>query len=152
MADEASVILGDVLAILRGLKRWQPTAVTDGDYGVVDDGKQECAVLWSGRFDQDGDAQNREMWTYSIMIDLFEKDNQDGKSWANFRELRGVVLEELRKYPQLNDDTIFVSAYDLSAEDDPERIARKSSNVIYIAETIRANYTIAITVAGGDYA
>jgi hypothetical protein len=153
MADEASTILLAIQGILQGMTRFagHPERVTDGDYRILDSGVDEAIVLAVGPFDQEDDGQNRENWTYTILVDIFKRDQSDGLVWSGFRDLRGAVIEELRKYPQLNDSTLFVMAYDLSAEADPEN-GNTQGGAPFVGQEIRARYTIGVSITGGDYA
>jgi hypothetical protein len=157
MADEASTILTNLLSILRAVARFTTTnftstqVVTDGDYRILDQGVDEAAVLSVGTFSLDGQAQNRQEWTHTILIDLFERDKSDGQVLTSFRSLRGAVLDALRQYPQLNNPAVYVTGFDWSAEADPEN-GKTVGGAPFVGQELRARYTIEVTVTGGDFA
>jgi len=142
-----------IQAILQGTTRFPDANVTIGDYRILNMGVNEAAIITPGAVPgNEEDGQNRQLVTWHTLVDLFERDQQDGTAWVDFYQERDDVIGTLQRYPNLNQTAVEIVAYGISADGDPAQIKSKdNAGPLWIVQTLRIEITERVVVSGGDF-
>ena len=124
------------------------TAVTRGDWRVLDSGVDKMAILYPGA-ETEGDSMSAGSVerTWSTHLDLIVRYLDNGTTAINFEQLRDAVLGHLQKYPSLNGLTGIQAVGQINAEGDPFYIYDKDgAGPFFYAQTFAIPVTEIATV------
>ncbi len=124
------------------------TAVTRGDWRVIDSGADKMAILHPG-VETEGDSMSAGSVerTWSAHLDLIKRYLDDGTTAVNFEKMRDAVLQHLQKYPSLNGLAGVQAVGQINAEGDPFYIYDKDgAGPFFYAQTFSIPVTAIETV------
>lgn len=129
-----------------------PTHVTHGDYSLFDKGVGSFAVLVPGPVSEAVIQAHSSIKTWVIYVDLFVKFTDDASSWTSFVTLRSSIIDQLEKYPMLDDSTGILKIV-VSAGDDVQGVFdSQGAGPMWFTQTITVQITERAALSGGDFA
>lgn len=128
------------------------TSVRLGDYGVLDDGLDHCAVLRPGAISGGETAARITDREYAVLVDIFRKWLNDNDTLQNLAVFRDAVFEQLDKYPTLNlSGTTRVLA--ITTDGDPVDVNDENGlGPFFVMQRLRIRVRRKIAQSGGEYA
>jgi len=128
------------------------TNVTLGDYGVLDQGEDHCAVLHASLVMDAGTAARQTDREYHILVDLFRRWLNDSDTLQLFAVFRDAVLAQLDAYPTLNlSGTVRVMG--VGADNEPLHVDDSNGQgPFFVMQRIRVRVRENVMQTGGEYA
>ena len=128
-----------VATLLQSLDRFGDDQVTRGDDRAIDlmlrnrpsgvANTDNVAILYPGVFQLIEQSQNRYTWHWHIQVWLLYKyqipSDNAAATWTQFRAMRQDVIDQIKKYPQLNQTAAEIHLVELRADTEPEEIFRE---------------------------
>ena len=139
--------------IIQAMTRFADAEVTIGDDRVLESGRTNIVIIYPGEAETRDIAQNREDHIYTVDLDLFIRwKGEPDKSWTEFVECRDDLITELRKWPMINQTSLFIKAVDIFARDKPDLVDdSQERGPFFIYQRISAAVTEEVEISGGDY-
>ena len=129
-----------------------PTHVTHGDYSPFDKGVGNFIVLVPGPVSESVNQARSSIRTWTIYMDLFVRFANDTSSWLSFVTLRSSVIDQLEKYPMLDDST-GVLKISVSANEDPQGVFdSQGAGPMWFTQRFTVDITERAALSGGDFA
>lgn len=130
-----------------------PTHVTHGDYSVMDRGVGNCLILVPGPVSEALKQAGSAIRTWTLYADLFAKFTDESASWLSFIALRSAVIDQLEKYPMLNNSSNILKI-SVSAGDDPSGVFDKdgTGGPFWLNQRFTIQVTERTALSGGDFA
>jgi len=146
--DQCETALQTILQGVSGMS----SLVKLSDYTPFDDGETRFIVLQPDDFDSgDSDAEDRMVYSWSILVELFQKFTNETETMTNFRAFRKAVINELEKYPTLNNATGVLSRTFASEGGIPD--VKDKDALLYRMQTIRVTVVQEVTsITNGEFA
>jgi hypothetical protein len=149
--DVVETALQTILQGVSGLS----TSVKLSDYSLLDNGTAQFIVLQPDSFDSDqNDAWGRDVKHWNILAEVFQKYTKETETMTNFRSLRTAIINELEKYPTLN-NAAGVLGRTFSGEGGVINVTDKNNPTLiyYKMQTFRVVVTQEVTdITGGEFA
>lgn len=143
-----------LLAILNGVSGLVGL-VTKSDYSPFDNGAEKFIVLQPDAFDSGGsDIQDRMVYQWDILAEVYLKYTNETQTMTAFRALRTAILNELEKYPTLNNASGVLSRT-FASEGGVLDVTDRTNNTIvyYKMQTIRISVVQEVTdITSGEFA
>lgn len=140
--------------LLVAMPEFSASTVSRGDYRVLDSGSSDLIVLTPGPFEQDGVGQagaRKSIRLWSILADLFRKYEDDATTWAGFIATRDAVIDNIEKYPTLN-NVAGLTLVAMEAPGDPIEVFDEDDNgPFFVFQRIRVAVTERVDLSGGEY-
>lgn len=143
-----------LLTILEGVSGLSGK-VKKSDYSLFDDGTAEFVVLQPDTFDGgDSDIQDRMVPTWDILAEVYVKYTNETGTMTAFRALRKAIVNELEKYPTLNNATGVLSRTFRSEGGVVDVTDRTNTAIVYYKmQTIRVSVVQEVTsIVSGEFA
>lgn len=139
--------------IIQAMTRFADAEVTIGDDRVLDSGRVNVVIIYPGEFDAEEIAQDREDHIYTVDLDLFIRwKGEPDKSWTEFIECRDDLITELRKWPMINQASLFIKTADVFARSKPELVDdSQDRGPFFIYQRISVMVRQEVQITGGDY-
>lgn len=129
-----------------------PTHVVHGDYSLFDKGISSFVVLVPGPVSEAVKQAHSSIKTWVFYVDLFVRFTNESASWLSFVTLRSSIIDELEKYPMLN-NTSGILKITVSANDDVQGVFDSQNNgPFWFTQTITIQVTERTALSGGDFA
>jgi hypothetical protein len=129
--------------------------VLKSDYSPYDNGAAQFIVLQPDTFDSgDSDIQDRMVYTWDILVEVYQKYTSETETMMNFRALRKAILNELEKYPTLNNALGVLSRTYAGAGGLVDVSDRNNVEIVYYKmQTIRVTVIQEVTsIVSGEFA
>jgi len=129
-----------------------PTHVAHGDYSLLDKGIGDCFVLVPGPVSESLKQAHSSIKTWTLYGDLFSKFVAEPESWLAFVTLRSTIIDQLEKYPMLNQLSNALKIT-VSANDDPSGVFDSTGNgPMWLSQRFEIKVTERTALSGGDFA
>jgi len=129
-----------------------PAHVTHGDYSLFDKGVGNFAVLLPGPVSEPVNQARSSIRTWSLYADLFVRFSNEAASWLSFVTLRSAVIDQLEKYPMLNNSTGVLKIV-VSANDDAQGVFdTQGAGPMWFTQRFTIQVTERAALSGGDFA
>lgn len=144
-----------VQTLIQAMDNYHDHQVTRGDYRVLEKGA-DAVVLLPGSFtteEDDGEklGQSRVIYVWSVFVELYTQATWQGEDWINFCSARDLLIEHLRKYPNLGQSTMEIELVEIGCSGDP--IFADTENALnYIGQRLEVKVKEFLVLSGGDYA
>lgn len=137
-------------AILQGVSG-MASLVKLSDYSPFDNGTPQFIVLQPEGFNSDeSDGADRMVYSWNIQIELFQRFTNETTTMTNFRAFRKAVIDELEKYPTLNNAS-GVLARTFAAEGGVVDVKDKEA-LLYRMQTLRCVVIQEVTsITSGEF-
>ena len=150
-----AVIEAAVKTLLEGMTEFVSNDdISRGDYRILDSGAINLAVLTPGTFTKDEAGQagaRKSLRNWSVIIDLFRKYLDDGKTWTDFEATRDALVDRLELFPSLN-GTAGVTLVGVEADSELGGIFDEDDNgPFFLVQTIRVAVNERTDLSGGEY-
>lgn len=127
--------------------------VTISDYSPFDNGVSQFIVLQPDTFESTDQSWGMNYKNWNILIEIFQRFTYEAETMVNFRALRSSIINELDKYPTLNNANGVVGiviAGDTGVLDVKERT--NDNVILYRTQILRAVVRQQVDdISGGEY-
>ena len=129
-----------------------PTHVTHGDYSLFDKGVGNFIVLLPGPVSEAVIQARSSIRTWTIYADVFVRFSNEAASWLSFVTLRSAVIDQLEKYPMLNNSSGVLKIV-VSANDDAQGVFdTQGAGPMWFTQRFTIQITERAALSGGDFA
>jgi hypothetical protein len=128
--------------------------VTKSDYSPFDNGTAQFVVLQPDDFDGGGsDSVDRAAHSWSILVEVYQKYTGETETMTHFRALRQAIIDELEKYPTLNNAPGVLARSYASEGGVVDVTDRKNTEIVYYKmQTIRVTVVQEVTdIVSGEF-
>lgn len=129
-----------------------PAHVSHGDYSLFDKGVGSFIVLLPGPVSEALFQAQSSIRTWTLYADLFTRFTNEAASWLSFVSLRSSVIDQLEKYPMLNNSSGVLKIV-VSANDDAQGVFDTQNNgPFWFTQRFTIQVTERAALSGGDFA
>lgn len=128
-----------------------PIHVTHGDYSLFDKGVGNFLVLVPGPVGKGVIAARSSYRSWVLYGDLFIKYSSESAAWESLVTVRSSVIDQLEKYPMLN-NTTGITKIEVSADEDPSGVFdSQNQGPFWLTQRFRIVVTGRSNLSGGDF-
>ena len=149
--DQCETALQTILQGVSGLT----SLVKKSDYSPFDNGTAQFIVLQPDTFDSgESDIQDRMVYVWDILTEVYQKYTNETDTMTNFRALRKAIVNELEKYPTLDNAAGVLERTFASEGGIVDVTDRQNDSIVYYKmQTIRVKVTQEVTsITSGEFA
>ena len=129
-----------------------PTHVTHGDYSLFDKGVGNFVVLLPGPVSEAVIQAHSSIRTWTLYADLFVRFTNETAAWLSFVTLRSSVIDQLEKYPMLNNSSGVLKIV-VAANDDAQGVFdTQGAGPMWFTQRFTIQITERAALSGGDFA